>query len=115
VWSPAAREAAAVRRWRGWCGAVFSFGRERGREGSGESRSERVDRGEGKGWFTLGKGIFFEDALFPLTPLRLRLSAKSVKIGASDDFLRTSEARSLQRFSQSFRKIVFQRVNFYSF
>jgi hypothetical protein len=115
VWSPAAREAAAVRRWRGWCGAVFSFGRERGREGSGESRSERVDRGEGKGWFTLGKGIFFEDALFPLTPLRLRLSAKSVKIGASDDFLRTSEARSLQRFSQSFRKIEFQRVNFYSF
>jgi hypothetical protein len=87
--------------------------RERG--GSGESGSERLTAVKGKGWFSLGKGIFFEDALFPLTPFRLRLSAKSVKIGDSDDFLRTSEARSLQRFSQSFRKIEFQRVNFYSF
>jgi hypothetical protein len=60
---------------------------------------------KGKDWFTLGKGIFFEDALFPLTPLRLRLSAKSVKIGASEDFFRTSEARSLQRFSRSFRSL----------
>jgi hypothetical protein len=33
----------------------------------------------------------------------LRLSAKSIKIGASEDFLRTSEARSLQRISRSFR------------
>jgi hypothetical protein len=90
------------------------------REREGEREAVKVDLSgltavKGKGWFTLGKGIFFEDALFPLTPLRLRLSAKSVKIGASDDFLRTSEARSLQRFSQSFRKIEFQRVNFYSF
>jgi hypothetical protein len=58
---------------------------------------------KGNGLFTPGKGIFFEDALFPLTPLRL--SIKSVKIGASDDFLRTSEARSLQRFSRSFRNL----------
>jgi hypothetical protein len=81
----------------------FRVGRER--RGSGESRSERLTAVKGEGWFTLGKGISFEDALFPLTPLRLRLSAKSKKIGASEDFLRTSEARSLQRFSRSFRRL----------
>jgi hypothetical protein len=95
----------AVRRWRGWCG--FASG-ERG--GSGESRSEWVDRGEkGKAGFTLGKEYSAKMLYSLLTPLRLRLRAKSIKIGASEDFLRTSEARSLQGFSRSFRKIKFQR------
>jgi hypothetical protein len=95
----------AVRRWRGWCG--FASG-ERG--GSGESRSEWVDRGEkGKAGFTLGKEYSAKMLYSPLTPLRLRLRAESIKIGASEDFLRTSEARSLQGFSRSFRKIKFQR------
>jgi hypothetical protein len=57
---------------------------------------------KGNGGFTLGKGIFSSDALFRLTPLQLRLSAKIVKIGCFDDFLRASEARSLQRFPWSF-------------
>jgi hypothetical protein len=45
VWSPAAREAAAVKRWRRTVRCGFPSG-ERGREGSGETGSERVDRGE---------------------------------------------------------------------
>jgi hypothetical protein len=45
VWSPAAREAAAVMRWRRAVRCGFPSG-ERGREGSGETGSERVDRGE---------------------------------------------------------------------
>jgi hypothetical protein len=45
MWSPAAREAAAVRRWRRMVRCGFPSG-ERGREGSGESGSEMVDRGE---------------------------------------------------------------------
>jgi hypothetical protein len=45
VWSPAAREAAAVKRWRRTVQCGFPSG-ERGREGSGETGSERVDRSE---------------------------------------------------------------------
>jgi hypothetical protein len=45
VWSPAAREAATVKRWRRAVRCGFPS-RERGREGSGETGSERVDRGE---------------------------------------------------------------------
>jgi hypothetical protein len=58
---------------------------------------------KGSGGLTLGKSIFSADALFRLTVLQLRLSVTSVKIGTSDDFLRASEARSLQRFPRSFR------------
>jgi hypothetical protein len=60
---------------------------------------------KGNGGLTLGKSIFSADALFLLTVLQLRLSVKSVKIGTSDDFLRASEARSLQRFPRSFRSL----------
>jgi hypothetical protein len=50
VWSPAAREEAAVKRWRRTVRCGFPFGRERGREGSGETGSERVDLGERERW-----------------------------------------------------------------
>jgi hypothetical protein len=60
---------------------------------------------KGSGGLTLGKSIFSADALFRLTVLQLRLSVKSVKIGTSDDFLRASKARSLQRFPRSFRNL----------
>jgi hypothetical protein len=102
AWSPAAREAAAVKRWRRAerCGSL------REREGCGKAGSKRVDCAvKGNNGLTLGKRIFFVDALFLITPLRSRLSVKSVKIGASDDFLRASEARSLQRFPRSFRNL----------
>jgi hypothetical protein len=45
VWSPAAREAVAVRQWRRMVRCGFPS-RERGREAGGETGSERVDRGE---------------------------------------------------------------------
>jgi hypothetical protein len=76
AWSPAAREMAAVKRWRRTvrCGSL--------REREGEREAVKLDlRGltavKGNGGFTLGKRIFFVDALFPLTPLRSRLSVKS--------------------------------------
>jgi hypothetical protein len=74
AWSPAAREAATVKRWRRTvrCGSLREIERER----SYKTGSEMVDCGERDSWFTLGKGIFFVDALFPLTPLRSRLSVK---------------------------------------
>jgi hypothetical protein len=75
-----------------------------------KTRSEWVDHGEkGKIGFTLGKEYSAKMLYSLLTPLRLRLRAESIKIGASEDFLRTSEARSLQGFSRSFRKLKFQR------
>jgi hypothetical protein len=87
-------------------GAMWFPSGERGREGCGKAGSERVDCAvKGNGGLTLGKRIFFVDALFLLTPLRSRLSVKSVKIGTPDDFLRASEARSLQRFPRSFRNL----------
>jgi hypothetical protein len=46
-----------------------------------------------------------EYAWFPLTALLLKLNVETVKIGSSDDFLRASEARSLERFSRSFRNL----------
>jgi hypothetical protein len=45
VWSPAAREAAAVRRWRRTVRCGFLSGEREG-ERSGETRSEMVDCGE---------------------------------------------------------------------
>jgi hypothetical protein len=92
-------------RWRGGgkrCGAV-DIVREKEREGKLDVREMTAVKGNGG--FTLGKGIFSSDALFLLTPLQLRLSAKTVKIGTSDDFLRASEARSLQIFPRSFRNL----------
>jgi hypothetical protein len=86
--------------------AVRFFLRERERErGAVKLDLRGLTAVKRNGWFTLGKGIFFEDALFPLTPLRSRLSVKSIRIGASNDFLRTSEARSLQRFPRSFQNL----------
>jgi hypothetical protein len=93
------------RRWRGGgkrCGAVDVV-REKEREGKLDLREMTAVKGNGG--FTLGKGIFSSDALFLLTPLQLRLSTKTVKIGTSDDFLRASEARSLQIFPWSFRNL----------
>jgi hypothetical protein len=75
------------------------------RKGEGKLDLREMTAVKGNGGFTLGKGIFSADALFLLTPLRLRLSVKSIKIGTSDDFLRASEARSLQRFPRSFRNL----------
>jgi hypothetical protein len=75
AWSPAARDAAAVERWRRTvrCGSL--------RESEREREAVKLDLSwltavKGNGWFTLGKGIFFVDALFPLTPLRSRQSVK---------------------------------------
>jgi hypothetical protein len=75
AWSPAARETAAVKRWRRT--VRFPSG-----EREGEREVVKLDlRGltvvKGNGGFTLGKRIFFVDALFPLTPLQSRLSVKS--------------------------------------
>jgi hypothetical protein len=86
-------------------GAVRLTSREREKEKEGKLDLRGMTAVKGNGGFTLGKRIFFVDALFLLTPLRSRLSVKSVKIGASDDFLRASEARSLQRFRRSFRNL----------
>jgi hypothetical protein len=95
-----------VMRWRRAVRCGCRRERERGRERRGKTRSERVDCVvKGNGRLTLGKRIFSADALFLLTVLLLRLSVKSVKIGTSDDFLRASEARSLQRFPRSFRNL----------
>jgi hypothetical protein len=80
----------------------FRVGRERRR--NGENGSKCLTAVKGKTGLPQVKEYPSKILLFPLTFLRLRLSAKSVKIGASEDFLRTSEARSLQRFSRSFRK-----------
>jgi hypothetical protein len=56
---------------------------------------------KGNGGFILGKGIFSSDALFRLTPLQLRLSAKIVKIGSSDDFLRASRPGASKDFLEA--------------
>jgi hypothetical protein len=75
AWSPAAREAVEVKRWIRMVRCGFLRERERGREAV-KLDLRWLTAVKGNGWFTLGKGIFFVDALFPLTPLRLRLSVK---------------------------------------